>query len=113
MRLRFPREELNYEDNENSIKTSPCCDPKQIVWWYEGYGSDAYGIHVDWSKWENPISIFSKYGNESFEYFHEYFHHVTDSWRIKHGLCSDELNKEYDSIWTKEDNTKRVTHQEF
>ena len=104
--LRFPKEELTYQDNPNSIKTSPCCGSKQIVWWYVGYGADDYGIHVDWSKWEKSYLHFTKFGNESFEYFHEYFHHITDSWMVKHGLRSDELSKEYNTIWRKEESKR-------
>ena len=48
-------------------------------------------------------TIYKKFKNETFEYYHEYFHHITDHWQNKHGLKTAELGREYESIWRKED----------
>ena len=44
--------------------------------------------------------------NETLSYYHEYFHHVTDTWKVKHGLCDEELSKNYNRIWINEDQMK-------
>ena len=97
---------INYSsDIKNTIESSNCCDPSgvQIVWWYVPIGGEDYGIHVNWDKWEKNYHFHKKFKNETFEYYHEYFHHIIDYWQNKHDLNSKELGKEYESIWTKED----------
>ena len=92
-------------ENTITIESSNCCDPsgEQIVWWYVPIGGEDYGIHVKWDKWEKNYHFHKKFKNETFEYYHEYFHHITDYWQNKHGLKTAELGREYESIWRKED----------
>ena len=90
----------------DSISPKPCCDPKQIVWWYKSIGSNDYGIHVNWSEWESEYNKLKLISNETLSYYHEYFHHVTDTWKVKHGLCDEELSKNYNRIWINEDQMK-------
>lgn len=103
--FRIPKKPINYPpETANSIESSNCCgiSPEQIVWWYVPIGADDFGIHVDWDKWEKNYHFHKKFKNETFEYFHEYFHHISDYWQDKHGLKSIELKEEYESIWRKE-----------
>jgi hypothetical protein len=98
---RLPKK--NKELGFDPVSPSPCCDPLQIVWWYKPIGSDDYGIHVDWSAWESEYNKLKLISNETFSYYHEYFHHVSDTWKVKHGLSDEELTKNYNRIWISED----------
>jgi len=95
------------EEQIGLIIPKTCCNPLQIIWWYEPIGSKDYGIHVDWGKWENSYYMMKLRSNETFNYYHEYFHHVCDSWKVKHGLRDEVLSKQYESIWIKEDQKEK------
>jgi hypothetical protein len=73
-----------------------------IMWWYEKIGTKHFGIHVNWEAWK-PI-FDEKEGSpcEMREYYHEFFHHVIDSFRQVHNLQTPKMNEQYDKIWTKE-----------
>jgi hypothetical protein len=82
----IPTEDDDYNEPMEPIMPMTCCDPIDIIWWYKSIGSDDYGIHVKWNKWENMYHELKLRSNETFPYYHEYFHHVCDSWSVKHGL---------------------------
>jgi hypothetical protein len=103
----IPTEDDDYNEPMEPIMPMTCCDPIDIIWWYKSIGSDDYGIHVKWNKWENMYHELKLRSNETFPYYHEYFHHVCDSWSVKHGLGDKSLAKQYQIIWTKEEQKEK------
>jgi hypothetical protein len=97
---------MKTDDDFDIVLPKACCGPIQIIWWYKSIGSDDYGIHVNWGKWEDEYNKLKLISNETLSYFHEYFHHVCDTWKTKHGLRDEALAREYERIWTNEDQKK-------
>jgi len=99
----LPEDDLPGPEIADPVLPKPCCNPLQIVWWYKSIGSSDNGIHVKWDKWEEEYLKLKQISNETFSYYHEYFHHVCDSWKTKHGLTDEGLSEQYERIWTKEE----------
>ena len=103
---------MNYvlpdEENDDSVDTlSPngnCCggptDGQPIVWWYEPIGTKHSGIHVDWANWKLTFDAVGGSATEMWDYFHEYFHHLVDSFKHLHGLRTHNMAEQYSRIWT-------------
>jgi len=97
------------EDDDSVDAFSPngnCCGGSTggqfIVWWYEPIGTKHFGIHVDWANWKKTFDAVRSSPREMWEYYHEFFHHVVDSFEHLNGLVTPNMSKQYKRIWTAE-----------
>jgi len=97
------------EDDDSVNAFSPngnCCrgstGGQSIVWWYKPIGTKHFGIHVDWAKWKKTFDAVRSSPREMWGYYHEYFHHVVDSFAHLHGLRTHNMAEQYSRIWTAE-----------
>ena len=89
------------EDPSNNVPGGDCCSSSEHqIWWYHRYNSKLFGIHLDLAAHESFHGKGTKVSIKS--YFHEFFHHIVDSWTIGAEIETEELNQNYQSQILKE-----------
>lgn len=105
--LDFPLVEDDDDDVDGGkikIPFGDCFNPEsvEIVWWYERIGTKHNGIHVNWKNWKKTFDNIKGSSLEVWCYYHEYFHHVVDSWKHNHKLKTPNMDKVRKRIWNQE-----------